>query len=233
MSTRNLTDDIEKRAGWSIFIGVLTLATHAGSRSSSKSLEEKISEGRRSLIETYRVNLGGRTLRKRLMLMLTALSCLLFARAAEKTDEKKIQLMFVQTAESHKANGETLRLINVAQQTLYFSDRPVRVAGNLTMPAYMDEWKAGEGPNNFANDPPNATLSVYQPGHNENELTVVEISHPVVDGKDLVYRYKLIDGEMPNAGGVTALFIDWIGVGGGVGPGFHGVGVGARGVGWR
>jgi hypothetical protein len=29
----------------------------------------------------------------------------------------------------------------------------------------------------------------------------------------------------------AALFIDWIGVGGGVGPGFHGVGAGTRGVG--
>jgi hypothetical protein len=36
---------------------------------------------------------------------------------------------------------------------------------------------------------------------------------------------------MPKAGGATALFIDWIGVGSGVGPGFHGVGAGARGVG--
>jgi hypothetical protein len=38
---------------------------------------------------------------------------------------------------------------------------------------------------------------------------------------------------MPGEGGATALFIDWIGVGGGVGPGFHGVGVGRRGVGIR
>jgi hypothetical protein len=68
-------------------------------------------------------------------------------------------------------------------------------------------------------------------GRNDNTLTVVEISHPVVDGKDLVYSYKLIEGTMPKVGGATALFIDWIGVGGGVGPGFHGVG--GRGVGWR
>ena len=72
--------------------------------------------------------------------------------------------MFVQTADDFKADGKTLRLINVGQQTLYFSDRPVRVAGHLTMPAYMDEWKAGEGPDNFSSDPPNATLSVYEPG---------------------------------------------------------------------
>jgi hypothetical protein len=141
--------------------------------------------------------------------------------------------MFVQTAEDLKVDAErkTLRLVNVNRQTLYFSDRPVRVAGNLTMAAYLDEWKAGEGPDNFTNDPPNATLSVYEPGRQDNILAVIEISNPVVDGKDLVYKYKLIEGTLPKAGGATALFIDWIGVGGGVGPGFHGVGAGARGVG--
>jgi hypothetical protein len=74
---------------------------------------------------------------------------------------------------------------------------------------------------------------VYAPGQGTNTLTVVEISHPVVDGKDLVYRYKLIEGKVPTAGGATSLFIDWIGPGGGIGRGFHGVGVGGRGVGWR
>jgi hypothetical protein len=38
---------------------------------------------------------------------------------------------------------------------------------------------------------------------------------------------------MPAKGGPTALLIDWIGVGGGVVRGFHGVGVGFRGPGWR
>src|SRR5437762_3694065 len=161
------------------------------------------------------------------------LSVLPTGRADEKkkTDENKVQLMFVQIAEDLKADGKTLRLVNVGQQALYFSDRPVRVAGHLTMPAYMDEWKAGEGPDNFSSDPPNATLSVYESGRHENTLAVVKISHPVIDGKDLVYSYKLIEGTMPKAGGATALFIDWIGVGGGGGPGFHGVGAGARGAG--
>ena len=163
------------------------------------------------------------------------LSGLFISRADEpkKADQNKIQLMFVQTADDLKTDATTLRLVNVGQQTLYFSDRPVRVAGHLTMPAYMDEWKAGEGPDNFSSDPPNATISVYESGNHENTLAVVKISHPVVDGKDLVYTYKLIEGTMPKAGGATALFIDWIGVGGGVGPGFHGVGAGARGVGLR
>jgi hypothetical protein len=81
----------------------------------------------------------------------------------ETASDQKVQLMFVQTSEDLKVNSKdkTLRLVNVNPQTLYFSDRPKRVAGNLTMPAYFDEWTAKAGPDNFKNDPPNATLSVY------------------------------------------------------------------------
>ena len=147
--------------------------------------------------------------------------------------DSKVQLMFVQTAENLKADDKTLRLVNLSPQTVYFSDRPVRLAGHVTLAAYLEEWTAAAGPNNFSKNPPNATLSVYEPGQKANTLTVVEITQPVVEGRDLVYRYKLIEGKVPLAGGAAALFIDWIGPGGGVGPGFHGVGVGGRGVGVR
>jgi len=131
---------------------------------------------------------------------------MIFIPSLSGAEEDKVQLMFVQTAEDLKADDKTLRLVNVGQQTLYFSDRPVGIAENITMPAYLDEWKAGAGANDFESAPPNATISVYEPGNKEIMLTVVEISHPV---------------------------IDWIGAGGGVGRGFHGVGVGGRGVGLR
>jgi hypothetical protein len=176
---------------------------------------------------------------KPLLVATILLSLPILVRADEHTEHEgtendqrdKIQLMFVQTADDLKADDKTLRLVNVGRQTLYFSDRPVRLAGHITMPAYLDEWKAGAGPDNFANDPPNATLSVYEGGKSENSLAVVEISHPAVEGNDLVYRFKLIEGAMPKTGGATALFIDWIGPGGGVGPGFHGIGAGTRGAG--
>jgi hypothetical protein len=147
--------------------------------------------------------------------------------------QQKVQLMFVQTAEDIKVDPttNTIRLVNVNKQTLYFSDRPNRIAGNLTMAAYMDEWTARAGKDNFANDPPNATLSIYEPGRQDNTIVVIEIRNPVIDGKDLIYDYKLIEGTLPKNGGMTSLFVDWIGVGGGVGPGFYGVGAGTRGVG--
>ena len=126
------------------------------------------------------------------------------------------QLMFVQSAEDLKTDqaASTFRLVKVNQQTLYFSDRPVRIAGHIKMADYLKEWTAKAGKDNFAADPPNATLSVYEPGQAENTLVVIKITNPKVDGADLVYTYKIIDGKMPAAGGATTLFIDWIGVGG-------------------
>ncbi|MEN8689998.1 MAG: hypothetical protein AB1Z20_07810 [Desulfobacterales bacterium] len=154
---------------------------------------------------------------------------------ASAASQKTPQYMFVQIAEDVKvdAAAKTIRLMNVNQQTLYFSDRPARIAGHLKMDAYLKEWTAQAGKDNFGADPPNAVLSVYEPGQPDNTTAVVEITQPKIDGSDIVYSYKLIEGSLPAGGGATPLFIDWIGVGGGVGRGFHGVGVGLRGPGLR
>lgn len=145
------------------------------------------------------------------------------------------QLMFVQVSESMSSDPatKTVRLINVSPQTVYFADRPVRLAGHLKMAAYLDEWTKHAGKDNFAKDPPNATLSVYEAGKDDSTLAVIEVLNPRVEGHDLVYDYRVIEGSLPKSGGETSLFIDSIGIGGGVGPGFHGVGVGGRGPGVR
>jgi hypothetical protein len=168
-------------------------------------------------------------------LLAAALLSLAACATTSTTSSGAPQLMFVQIAEDLKvdAAAKTLRLVKVNQQTLYFSDRPVRIAGHLKMADYLKEWTAKAGKDNFSADPPNAALSVYEPGQADNTLVIVKITNPVVDGADLIYSYSLIDGTMPASGGATSLFIDAIGAGGGVGAGFHGVGVGGRGVGVR
>ncbi len=122
------------------------------------------------------------------------------------------QMMFVQVAEDLKVDpaAGTFRLVKVNQQTLYFSDRPQRIAGHTKMADYLKEWTAKAGKDNFGADPPNATLSVYEPGQDENTLVVVKINNPVLDGPDLIYSYKVLEGRMPSNGGATSLFIDWI-----------------------
>ncbi len=153
--------------------------------------------------------------------------------AGAETD--KPMLMFVQVARGvaiDEAAG-TLRLVGVSPQTLYFADRPDRLAGHVRMDAFLQEWTASAGANNFSADPPNAALSVYEPGAADSTVAIVEILDPKVEGEDIVYGFKRIEGKLPATGGETALFIDWIGVGGGVGVGYHGVGVGLRGPGLR
>lgn len=135
---------------------------------------------------------------------LTALSPLAHA------EEQKAQLMLVQTAEDLKANDKTLRLVNVGQQTLYFSDRPVRIAGHMSMPAYLDEWKEGAGADNFAADPPNATLSFVE----DKDLAdaVVVLRDLALEGEDLSYEVEILEGEIPASAGMASLFIDIIGM---------------------
>ena len=145
------------------------------------------------------------------------------------------EFMFVQVAENVSVDtvAMTVRLQKVAGQVIYFSDRPNRMAGHLTMAEYLSEWTPAAGKDNLGVDPPNATLSVYEAGAADNSVAIFTIANPRLDGPDMIYDYKLIDGHLPASGGATALFIDKVGVGGGVGPGFHGVGVGAPGPGVR
>lgn len=150
------------------------------------------------------------------------------------SEEQEVHLLFVQGAKSMQADTETLRLVGVSDQTIYFSDRPVRIAGHADTETFVEHWATGD--DSFAINPPNATLSVYNEGQEKNQAAVLVLSDPALEGGDLVYRYELLGGTVPSSGGAVALFIDTFGPGGGVGAGFHGVGVGARGpgvTGWR
>ena len=95
--------------------------------------------------------------------------CAAISTASAATSETP-QYMFVQIADDVKvdAAAKTIRLVNVNQQTLYFSDRPVRIAGHLKMADYLEEWTAKAGKDNFGADPPNAVLSVFEPGQADN-----------------------------------------------------------------
>jgi hypothetical protein len=169
------------------------------------------------------------------MALASAAASVPLAAATPAATAPEPQLMFVQLSHAMTSDPatKTLRLVGVNPQSLYFADRPVRLAGHLKMDEYLAKWTAQAGKDNFSADPPNATISVYEKGKADSTLAVIEILNPRIEGKDLVYDYKIIEGEMPKAGGETSLFIDSIGLGGGVGPGFHGVGVGRRGVGVR
>ena len=123
------------------------------------------------------------------------------------------QLLFVQNAASVEvgAGGRTLTLKGVSPTTLFFSDRPVRIAGHYRTEEYLQYWKGG--PDSFLKDPPNATLSVFEKGKDELSDVVVTLRNPRVSGNDLTYDITVVGGALPKPGiGPASLFIDIIGL---------------------
>ena len=129
--------------------------------------------------------------------------------AEPSADDGLVELLFVQTSRAIKYADSRLTLVNVDPNTLYFADRPQDIAGYLSFEELVD--LVGTGPDNFREEPPNATLIVLADA--EAEAVVMELSEaPYVEGQDLVFpSIKLIEGTPPPQGGHSALFIDTIG----------------------
>lgn len=117
--------------------------------------------------------------------------------------------LFVQTATGMAFDSDQNRLTlrGVAPVTLFFSDRPERIVGNMKTERFVPFWS--EGPDSFGSDPPNADLSVLQAGSLVE--AVVELRDPVLLNGDLHYTVKVLGGRMPVLGDNASLFIDIIG----------------------
>jgi hypothetical protein len=62
---------------------------------------------------------------------------------------------------------------------------------------FVDLWT--EGNNSFATDPPNAVLSLAEPGERMPEEVVVTIRDPRADGNSLSYQVNVLDGTLPTS----------------------------------
>lgn len=118
--------------------------------------------------------------------------------------------LFVQTARrmTFDRAGNRLTLHDVSPITLFFSDRPDRIAGNMRTAAFVPFWSRGR--DSFLSDPPNADLSILEGG--ELRQVVAVLRDPVLDGGNLIYTVQVLDGTMPNAGDEVSVFIDMIGM---------------------
>jgi hypothetical protein len=141
----------------------------------------------------------------------TLASALALGRAAQaEAPGGAADFLFVQTAKAmaFDADENRLTLRGVSPVTLFFSDRPERIAGNMSTEAFVPFW--GEGADSFLSDPPNADLSILEDG--TLRQTVVVLESPVLEGEDLHYTVRIVDGEMPASGDAVSVFIDVIGM---------------------
>jgi|APEBP8051073178_1049388.scaffolds.fasta_scaffold00002_44 hypothetical protein len=113
-------------------------------------------------------------------------------------------LMVMNAQGATLADGK-LTLTGVAPNTIVFADRPVRAAGHVTTEQFLMQWD--EGKDNFAIDPPNATVSVLGGEGGDVSDAVVVLTKPVLDGSTLTFDVKVLEGSLAGTG-PTALFID-------------------------
>lgn len=122
--------------------------------------------------------------------------------AAEPT-EQLMEFLFVQNSTRGTFNGKTLTLEGVGP-TIFFTDRPERVAGQVPTAEFISHWDVGS--DNFAADPPNAALSFR--GAERAASAVIKLTNPKLEGSTLSYDVSVIEGSLPDSVGESSLFID-------------------------
>jgi hypothetical protein len=124
-------------------------------------------------------------------------------------DLKDVQMLFVQNAKDVVMKDDRLVLIGVSPTTIFFSDRPSRIAGHMHTDDFVLEWQKGAGPESFHTDPPNATLSIFA----EDDIVdiVVTLKNPRLAGGALVYDIDVLEQDELIPTGPVSLFIDPVG----------------------
>lgn len=132
------------------------------------------------------------------------------AQAQTAADSGMADFLFVQTAPrmSFDAASNRLSLHGVSPVTLFFSDRPDRIAGHMRTATFVPFWSTG--PDSFRADPPNADLSILE-GEALRQVVVV-LRDPALAGDTLSYTVRVLDGQMPPTGADVSVFIDVIGM---------------------
>ena len=140
----------------------------------------------------------------------TSLASITSARAQATPEAPKMaDFLFVQSSKGMTFDKATsaLTLTGVSPVTIFFTDRPERIAGNMKTARFIPFWS--EGKDSFKSNPPNADISIIE--GTELKQVIVELQNPVLKGDDLTYTVKLLQGDMPAKGADVSAFIDIIG----------------------
>ena len=105
--------------------------------------------------------------------------------------------------------GNKLVLTGISPNSIVFADRPVRAAGHDLTTNIIDDWATGA--DNFAKDPPNATVSAFSKGSSTIRDAVVVLKSPKLEGDRLTFDVDVLEGDLTGADGPASVFIDIIG----------------------
>jgi TAT (twin-arginine translocation) pathway signal sequence len=131
--------------------------------------------------------------------------------AADQAQDKEevCQALFVQDAKGVELKKDSVILKEPNDRLIFFCDRPKHEAGFLTWDAFIDAVSTGE--NSFADNPPNAALSILDKKGQIHELVLFLIDKPVRDATKITFPVEYIIGDPSPIDGRVIMFIDPIG----------------------
>jgi hypothetical protein len=124
----------------------------------------------------------------------------------QTTPTGPVPSLAVLNAAGAKLEGNKLTLTGVSPNSIVFADRPARAAGHVATQQFIMQWD--EGNDNFAKDPPNATVSVLGGDGSKVSDAVVTLKSPKLEGGNLTFDVVVLEGNLTGASGPAALFID-------------------------
>jgi len=124
-------------------------------------------------------------------------------------DSENPGYLFVLSATSGSLKGDTLTL-NGVPNVIYFSDRPARKVGHISVSEFIEMWD--KGVDSFKADPPNATLSIL--GKVDEMNVVVELMSVKQKRGSVIFKVEVLltNGTLVRTGRIfeesATLFID-------------------------
>src|SRR5262245_60908574 len=122
------------------------------------------------------------------------------------TPDAPPSFLFVQTAGKIDYKDGVMTLYDVPPQTMFFTDRPRRVVGQVPTDRFVMRWTEDKSPNGFAVNPPNAAVTVFQP--DGPKTAIVALTNPRYDGKNLAYNVQILQGIGGAQAAEGVVFID-------------------------
>jgi len=138
-------------------------------------------------------------------LMLALIPGLVFAEPVID-DSKSTSYLFVINGTSSSLDENTLAL-NGVPSVIYFTDRPARKVGYMSLSNFLDMWDKNIG--NFKADPPNAALSILK--KDEAKEVVVELKSAEQKNGTLLFKVRVLEGNAAGSFETSTLFIDSFG----------------------
>ncbi|WP_285807373.1 hypothetical protein [Bradyrhizobium sp. 62B] len=117
--------------------------------------------------------------------------------------------LFVLNSRGASLKDGKLVLAGISPNAIVFADRPVRAAGHDFTARIVEDW--GNGSDNFAKDPPNATVSGFKEDGSSVADAVVVLKSPKLEGDKLTFDVDVLEGDLAGADGPASVFIDIIG----------------------